>query len=143
MTEIWFIPLLGILGLASTIISSKGGLYDNRFKKRWYKKIKLRGWIVTTLGLAIISISIWQSIKVNAENKQEKATQILLRKESDSTIAAEVRSGVDSNRRILFSDLSQALASQQLALDTVTKTVKSLTDSAKTIIVNPEKKFLK
>lgn len=136
MNEIWFIPLLGILGIASTIISSKGGLYDKRFK--WYKRITGRGRIVTTLGCAIIGLSVWQSIKVNKDHKLQDEIQIKLKKSSDSTISAEIKSGVDSNRKKLFSDLSQAFAVQQLALDTVTKTVKSLRDSAKIRIIEKD-----
>lgn len=138
MNDYLFIVVLGTLGLLSTIISSKGGLFDNRFL--WYKRLTAKGWFVTAIGLLIIGLSILQSIKINKFNQLEKDIQVKQKKDGDSTIAAEIKTGVDSSRRRLFNDLSEALAKQKMTLDTVTKTVKSLRDSAKTIVVNPENK---
>lgn len=72
-------------------------------------------------------------------DNEKEALQTQQDKLRDSTIATEIASGVDSNRRKLFNDLSEALATQNLILDTVTKNIKNLRDSAKTVILNSPK----
>lgn len=137
MTELWFIAIIGLFGLASTILSSKGSLFDKRFK--WYKRLTQRGQIVALLSLAIVGLSIWQYVIVKNKDNEKDILQIQQNKLRDSTIAAEIAIGVDSNRRKLFYDLSEALAKQNLILDTVTKNIKSLRDSTKTVILNSPK----
>lgn len=137
MNELWFIPIIGLLGLASTIISSKGSLYDKRFK--WYKRLTVRGKIVSAIGLIIVSLSIWQYFAVRQRENQKEISLQKERYASDSIVTSEIKKGVDSNRRQLFNDLSEALSKQSLRLDTVTKSLKGLRDSAKTVIINSPK----
>ncbi|HEV8079259.1 MAG TPA: hypothetical protein VGP43_01000 [Chitinophagaceae bacterium] len=133
MIEIWYIPLLGFLGLLSTFITTKGNLYDKRF--RWYKRITRRGWVVALLALLIVVLTIFQYVTTKRINDKKEIEQSSQRRISDSIISAEIRKGVDYNRLRLFSDLSEALGKQNLRLDTVTKNLEILKDSAKTIII--------
>jgi hypothetical protein len=124
MNDFLFIPLIGILGLVSTIITSKGSLYDRRCKGLKY--FTKRGWIVIFIGLVIISLSIWQykfARKLENKTKEIKLNEEKLR---DSVIASEITKGVDFNRRVLFHDLSEALSKQGLKLDTVNKRIASI-----------------
>ena len=68
MNNLWFIAIIGLLGLVSTIVSSKGSLYDKRFK--WLRRLTNRGKIVAAIGLSIVVLSAWQYMATNspAEN---------------------------------------------------------------------------
>jgi hypothetical protein len=133
MIELWLIPIIGLLGLISSIISSKGSLFDKRYK--WYKRLTQRGQIIALIGIAIVGMSIWQYIVVKKRDDQKEKIQLAQRKLSDSTISTEIKKGIDSNRHQLFTDLSEALAKENLKLDTLTKQIESLRDSAKTVIL--------
>jgi hypothetical protein len=134
MNELFFIPLIGMLSVVSTIISSKGGLYDKRFK--WYKRLTKRGYVVSSLGIVLVGISVWQYLATKRNNEQKEGIQIQEKRRSDSIIANEIQKGVELNRKQLFDDLSEAMAGQNLKLDTVTNSIKSLRDSTITVIYN-------
>lgn len=137
MNELWYIIAIGFLSLASTIISSKGSLYDKR--RRWYSRLTKRGKFVVAIGLFIILLSFLQFRKLQESDNQKDA---LLKKERDardSIISARIAAGVDSSSNKLFNDLSIAFANQNLLIDTVKKRIESLRDSAKTVIINASK----
>jgi hypothetical protein len=127
MNDTFFIALIGLLGIISSIISSKGGLHDRKYK--WYRKIRPRGWIVVTLGFLILGLTIWQSIKSESEKNKKEVKEMEERHVSDSTITARVTQGVEINSKKLYNDLSDALGKQQLKLDTVSKTIINLRNS--------------
>lgn len=134
MTELWIIGIIAFLGLILTVISSKDNVTDNQIK--WYKRLTNRGLKVLILGISIVILSLLQAIIVNKKENQKEITQINQRKISDSIISAEIKKGVDLSRQQLFYDLSEAFAKQNLKLDTVNKSIQTLRDSAKTVIIN-------
>lgn len=137
MTELWIIGIIALLSLILTIISSSDNVKDNQIK--WYKRLTARGLKVLILGLTIVFLSISQAIIVNIKEKQKEVTQDNQRKISDSIISAEIKKGVDLSQKQLFNDLSEAFAKQNLKLDTVSKSIETLRDSAKTVIFNSPK----
>lgn len=139
MNELLFIPIIGVLGIVSTIVASKGSLYDKRFK--WHSRLTLRGWFISAIGLSIVGLSVWQYITTKKEDTKKEVMQAQQTRFNDSIITAEIKKGVDSNRRQLFNDLSEALAKQALRLDTVTKNIRGLRDSPKTVIYNSPKEI--
>lgn len=139
MIELWFIWAIGVLYLVSTIISSKGSLFDKRFI--WYKRLTKRGQIVSLIGLTIIVLSILQFTIVKGKEDRKEISQTQQRRISDSIISSEINKGVDANRKQLFKDLSESFAKQNLKLDTVTKNIERLRDSAKTVILNSPREY--
>ena len=137
MIELWFVCAVGILSLLSTIISSKGSLFDNRYK--WHKRLTKRGQLVSLIGLTIVILSIWQYVIIKNKDARKDALQLQQVKTSDSTISAEIKKGVDSNRHKLFNDLSEAFAKQNLKIDTITKKIEILRDSTKTVFMTTPK----
>jgi len=139
MIELWLVCIIGFLGLLSTILSSKGNLFDNRYK--WHKKLTKRGRIVSLFGFLIIVLSVWQYILIDKKEQKKETDQIRIRKTSDSTISSEIKKGVEINRRNLFEDLSAAFAKQYFLIDTLSKEVRNIRDSAKTVIINQPKEI--
>lgn len=133
MEEYLFMILIGLLTIASTVVSSKGGLYDKRCK--WNKVITKRGWSVVILLLFAIGLTIRQT--VSSKKAEQKKELILLEQNRirDSAYDSNLKESVEENRKKLFSDLSEALASQSLRLDTVTKSLEKLEDPRKQVIV--------
>jgi hypothetical protein len=129
------ISFIGLLSIVATVISSKGGLYDRRFK--WYKIITTRGWIVVWCLSVILVLTIWQATSEKEEQDSKESALREQRRINDSTVAADIQKGVEKNSKKLFDDLSQALARQNLRLDTVTNTLEKLRDSEKTVIIKP------
>ena len=135
MPNILFIILISILTLLISFISTKGTLSNLKYSKKWWKIVTTRGKVVIILTLTIISLLIWQN--EISERKNDKKDKVL-RDERDKRDSL-INKGVDSNRKVLFKDLSEALSKQGLRLDTVTKKLESLKDSAKTIVINSPK----
>ncbi len=137
MPDILFIILISIFTLCISFISTKGTLSNLQYKRKWWKIITTRGKVVIFLTLTIIGLLIWQNEATDRKN--DKKDQIIRneRNARDSLISV----GIDSNRKILFKDLSEALSKQNLRLDTVTKRLKNLNDSAnRTVVINNNKK---
>ncbi|MBN8668694.1 MAG: hypothetical protein J0M30_14445 [Chitinophagales bacterium] len=134
MNELWYIIGIGILSLISTIISSKGPLYDKHHK--WYKRLTKGGKWAAAIGLTIIAFSFLQYRLIKKRDDRKDGLLKVERDNRDSIISARITSGVDSSTNKLFTDLSIAFANQNLRLDTVRKRIESLRDSAKTVIVN-------
>lgn len=131
--ELWLIPIIGLLSVATTIVSSKGALFDNRYK--WYNRLNKRGKIVAVMGFVIVGLSILQFVIVRKNEMDNELKLIEQKRNSDSIIYSEINKGIEYNRKKLFADLSQALAKEKIMLDTVAKQILSLRDSVKTVII--------
>src|SRR5687768_7987857 len=112
MIELWIIASIGLLSLLSTILASKGSLFDKRFV--WYNRLTKRGWIVAVLGSMIIGLSAWQYFLIKRKEETKEILQIKQQKDSDSTISAEIKKGVDSNSRQLYATYKELTHQQNL-----------------------------
>jgi hypothetical protein len=127
-----FIVLISVLTACISFVSVKGTLSNLTYRKKWWKIITKRGWLVIGLAVSIIGLLLWQN-SINEKNASIKDAQLKTEQNnSDSIIAVKV----DSNRKILFKDLSEALAKQNLKIDTITKSLYKIKDSTVTIINN-------
>ena len=117
---IFIIILIG-LGIWSTILSTKGGLTDNR--KKFLKKLTNRGRYFAVVNILILIVLLFQdnNARTIAEKKQVELKKE--RDERDSLITIGIQAGVDSASNKLFRDISSAFAKQQLKLDTLTNKV--------------------
>ena len=132
MPNVLFIILISFFTLCISFVSVKGTLSDLKYKKKWWKIITKRGWIAIVLTLSVIMLLVWQNyLSEKTNDKKDEA----LRKEkekSDSTVTNRIKAGVDSNRQILFDDLSKALAKQGFEFDSSQKRIERLVkDSSK------------
>jgi hypothetical protein len=132
LPNIYFIIAIGIATAYLTFLTTKGGLTNNSYKKLW-KKLTFRGWLVLFVLLSMIGILVLQEI--NNQNINDNKDEALSKEtaERDSIITFGIKSGVDSNRRKLFDDLSKSFAAQNLRLDTLENTVIRIKDSVKTV----------
>ena len=137
MPDSFLIILIPIIALVISFISTKGTLTDLKYKKRWWKIVTKRGWLVILLTFVIAGLLWWQNF---LNNQKEKTKDELLKKEkatSDSTISSRV----DSNRKVLFNDLSVALAKQNLQFDSAQRKIENLvrdSTNQKITIINSE-----
>jgi hypothetical protein len=135
MSQTIFLILIPTITLIISFTTSNGqGLINSQ--KKWNKFVTPKGWLVVFLNFAIIGLVLWQNTLTSDASKKDKDDLLRQRKESDSTITAGVKSGVDSSRRVLFEDLSIALAKQNLQLDTLTKSLTIIKDSTRNIVNN-------
>ncbi|MEQ1797360.1 MAG: hypothetical protein ABL872_05370 [Lacibacter sp.] len=133
--NVFFVILIAIFTGYLTFLTTKGGLTDNRFKGI-NKKLTKRGKAVLVVLVIILLLLAGQEF--NNQRSIEKSA-LLLKNEMlsrDSVITESVRNGVDSNRKALFDDLSEAFAKEQMMLDTLNDKIEILRDSVKTTIVN-------
>ncbi len=137
MTELGLILIIAVLSLILTIMSSNDNISGN--EKVWYKRLTKRGQTVLLIGLLIVSLSITQATVINRKETRKEKNQEQQRKTSDSIISSEIKKGVEVNSQHLFNDITLAFAKQKLKLDTVTKSIENLRDSAKTVIINSPK----
>ena len=127
MNNTIYIVLILSFTLLISFASVKGTLTDLRHKRRPWKMITRRGWIVV-MGNVGVSVILLLQNKHNDNISNQKDAQLKNEREkSDSIIGVKV----DSSRRILFKDLSLAFAEQKLKLDTVSKTIKEFQDTTK------------
>ena len=100
------------------------------FKKDTSKRLSKKGkWFIA----AIVLTSIFASIQFIQNEKDKKALNNE-RDIRDSIITAKINYGNDSSRKILFSNLSEALAKQNLQYDSSQKRIEKLiTDSSKRV----------
>jgi hypothetical protein len=139
MPNVLFIILISFFTLCISFVSVKGTLSDLKYKKKWWKIITKRGWGAIVLTLSVIMLLVWQNyLSEKTSDKKDEA----LKKEkekSDSTVTNRIKAGVDSNRKILFDDLSQALAKQGLGFDSNQKRIEKLVkDSSKIRVFEKE-----
>jgi hypothetical protein len=140
MPNVLFIILISILTLCISFVSVKGTLSNLTHTKRWWKIITQRGWIAIGLTLAIIGLLIWQNNNSEKVSSHKDAELKKEREKSDSIISSKV----DSSRKVLFNDLSEALANQNMRLDTVKKSldiIKSIKNEVPVIIKEPSSEF--
>jgi hypothetical protein len=127
-----FFSILAIIQVAIALIPTFGKLYiDNKDQTDF--KLTKTGMLfifVTLLGLATTLGLFFLSEDEENNNRQIQDRQ---QKTRDSTITSGINKGVDSSRKVLFKDLSDALAMQNLRLDTVTNTLTKISDSSKII----------
>lgn len=114
---VFIITLIG-LGIWSTVLSTKGGLTNNRKKK--LNKLTRRGRYFAGINILILAVLLFQDFNTRtaADNKQIELKRE--RNTRDSLITVGIKSGVDSSSNKLFRDISAAFAEQQLKLDTLT-----------------------
>lgn len=135
LPNIIFVILIALATGYLTFLTAKGSLTNNRFSKFWEKPTK-RGRLVLFLLFIILLLLIcqeWNS-QVKGDRKEEEVKKE--RVQRDSLITEGIRSGVDSNRKKLFDDISKAFRKQGLKLDTVKESVERIRDSAKNITNN-------
>jgi len=101
------------------------------FKKDTSKQLSRKGkWFI----VAIVLTCVFAFIQF-FQNEKDKKVLNNERDFRDSIITAKINFGVDSNRKVLFKDLSEALANQNLKIDTVTKKLEILKDSARSKVM--------
>jgi hypothetical protein len=135
--NIYFVIVIALLTLWLTMVTTKGGLTNLRFK-RWWKKLTKRGWIAISIGLAIGIVLVLQEI--NNRRISENSANILALEQSsrDNFITEGISSGVESSTQKLFDKLSIAFKRQGLQYDTIRNQVFKLKDSIKTTVINGE-----
>lgn len=132
--NIVFVILIAILTVFLTFYTAKGGLTDNRFSRLW-KRITLRGKKVIGILIIIGTLLTLQECNNQSASKQKDSIINKDNLKRDSIITARIKAGVDSNRRELFGDISEAFKKQGLMLDTIEKAIKDTTFSS------PNKQF--
>jgi hypothetical protein len=113
MKEIIIVALVPAATMFLTFITSKGSLYDNR-RKLW-RRITGRGLAAILINLFIIGATIM--LYVLSEKQNDEKNKELTK--SQSNMQQNIRAGIDSGNSRLFKNLSEALAKQNLKLDTV------------------------
>lgn len=133
--NIVFILIIAILTVFLTLLTTKGGLTDNRYSKLW-EKLTQRGKYVISL-LVLISITLVAQ-EINNQNSNENKDFLLKREQEnrDSIITNRVNIGVESSSNRLFENLSKAFSSQNLKIDTLKNIIKVVRDSIKTSVIN-------
>ncbi len=131
--NIVYVVLLGLATSYLTFLTTKGGLTDNRFSSL-DKRLTLRGKLVAAVLFLILLLLIGQELNNNAINDEKDNLLKTERNHRDSIITAGVNEGVESNRRKLFQDLSEAFRKQELRLDTLKKDVNRIRDSTKNTV---------
>lgn len=130
--NIFFVAAIAILTLWLTLISSKGGLTDERFNG-FFNKFTKRGWKAIKVGSFIGFVLILQEINnrsISAKKDYELSAEQTNR---DSKITSGIKKGVDSSNTKLFDDLSIAFKKQGLRFDTIRKEIKRVRDSVKVV----------
>ena len=127
----YFIIIIGILTLWLTFVTAKGGLTNNTFTRRWWKRITKRG-VVTIFILFLISlILVLQEInngRVSDNNKFDlKNEQDLRAKRITKGVGSGVKMEVDK----IFQGLSEAFKKQGLQYDSIKNQVIKLKDSVR------------
>lgn len=126
--NLYFIIAVALLTLWLTIVSSKGGLTDNRFQY-WWRKLTKRGWIAILLGIFIAFILGLQEVN-NRNISKNKDNELNKEQNSrDSLISTGINKGVDTSNQKLFKDLSVAFMKQGLQYDSIKKQIIVLKDS--------------
>lgn len=134
MNEYINLLLTSVLALVAAFYSSKGGLYDLRYKG--WKRINKRGWtVIASTGLIVI-LNVFQIFYNKSQSDKDKKVAAAEKRKSDSTMQAEITKGVDSGIHQISNGLSKSFKDQELKIDTLTFTVTKLRDSAKTVINN-------
>lgn len=126
--NIIFIILIASCTAYLSFLTSKGSLTNNTYKRIW-DKLTGRGRLVLYVSIFLIFVLAGQEINTQNTNKREISYR-------DSIITAGIKSGVDSSSNKLFNKLSLAFAKQNLKIDTLSNSVITLKDSAKTIVNN-------
>jgi hypothetical protein len=124
MFEIILVVLLPIAALILTFLTSKGSLYDNR--KKWYRRITQRGWFA--IGINIFIIVVTGLLYYLSEEKSDEKDRVL--NQNQTNMRDSIRIGIDSGNARLFRGLSEALAKQNLKLDTVNKELTKIKDDS-------------
>ena len=135
--NIYFVVCIALVTGWLTFLTSKSGLYDNRFNAVW-KKLTKRGWKVFFLSftvLLMLGLQEWNSER-NEINK-DKAIESERFKQEKLT-ANGISKGIEANRKKLFSDLSEAFAKQKLEFNPLKKEINDLKDSLTILIPSPE-----
>ena len=134
----WFFTILYLMATGYlTFLTTKGPLTDNR--KKSYKRINKRGWLVVITFLAILFILLGQELNnERIKNLNEKAL-MLERDVRDSLVQQGIEAGVNKFTKRLFDDLSGAFARQGLKLDTLNEYVTKLEDFSKLSQIEAER----
>ncbi|MEP7255181.1 MAG: hypothetical protein ABI666_05360 [Ferruginibacter sp.] len=135
MPNIFFIILISFFTLCISFVSVKGTLSDLKYKKKWWKIITKRGWIAIVFTFFVIMLLVLQNYLSEKINYKKDEALRKEKEKSDSIVTNRIKAGVDSNRQILFGDISKAFAQQGLILDTLKKEIKRLPDTSKMFTV--------
>jgi hypothetical protein len=73
--NVFFIILISIFTLCISFVSTKGTISNLRHKKKLWKIITLRGWLVITFTLLIIALLIWQNY-INEYRSDQKDIEL-------------------------------------------------------------------
>lgn len=131
-----FLIIIGLLTIYITFETAKGELTKSPLQKGFWKKHTNRGKktliaCFTSIILLLLQECNNQNINRNTTNQVKKDNQ-----DRDSIITASIDSGIISNRRGLFNDLSDAFKEQNLKIDTLEGAIIVLKDSIKTTVNN-------
>jgi hypothetical protein len=110
-------------------------LSDLKYKRKWWKIITKRGWIVILLTISVIMLLVWQNYQSEKNNNKKDEALKKEKEKSDSIVTNRIKAGVDSNRQVLFDDLSKALAKQGFEFDFKQKRIERLVKKSSKITV--------
>ncbi|MFH7013135.1 hypothetical protein ACHRV5_14805 [Flavobacterium sp. FlaQc-52] len=135
--NLYFVIAIAIFTLWLTIVTTKGGLTDNRYHV-WWKKITKRGRIAISIGIFIAIILALQ--EVNNRNVSKNNSNAFNKEQSsrDSIITNGINSGVNKATENLFNNLSIAFKKQGLQYDMIKNQVSKLKDSIRITVINGE-----
>jgi|ERR1035437_9005628 hypothetical protein len=140
---------INLITLYITYLTASGNLADNRFKK-WYKKLKIKGWLFILAGLILVSTQLAQTYFTERQNKKEQEIRDLrvfekLKHSSDSSVTEFQKSADLSVSRFKKSsdsstfEIVQSLGKYKLKYDSSQKKIVNLIkDSSKTRVIEPE-----
>jgi hypothetical protein len=148
MISLILIIFASLIPFAVTWITTPGEIFIEKGEKKKKEIFRRRtGKIISVKGYWFIGAILLTGTLAFLQYKQSESDKRVLkieRDKRDSIITSRINAGVDSNRRVLYNDLSLALAKQSLTLDTVSKKLRSLgkpSQNTNTIIQQPDPLF--
>lgn len=116
-------------GLAAwaTLLTTKGSLYDLRYKRQWWKLITNRGLNFLGITLLIVGFLIWQKKEEDFQKDKNAKALTSEQQKRDAIITQKV----DSNSNTLYDKIAKAFEKRDLKIDTLNGTIASLKDSLK------------
>lgn len=122
LPEIWFAIVLAVLFVITTFLTARGSLTDNRFTRKWYKRINNRGWGVIIINGLIILILVIQYHNNNNWIRHKDA-QLKLEQDTRTEI---IQNGVNEKTSELFDKISRAFANQGIKIDSLNEIIETI-----------------
>ncbi len=139
MNDLLFVVLIGTLGFLSSCLSIWKDYKDKRYKKRIFKGVKKEFYMLSVLGLIILSLTIWQYFYTRDRNKNEKKEEANEKRIKDSTMQAEIKKGIDSGIHMISIGFGNSFKEQKIKMDSINYTLVAIKDSVD-INKQPEEK---